>query len=145
MSDLVVTVPKGIWPDWIDEGDAVGEPETGIEWSFFVGGPKPPIGPGERLYVVSWCRIRGYAPVLRVDRTPRGWAIMRGGGAVSVTIDEPVPGFRGWQKVWWPREAEKPFPDWMTGGLGEKERAEVELLNRCRARRLARAAEVRCG
>ena len=27
--DLVVTVPKWFWFDWIAEGDAVGEPETG--------------------------------------------------------------------------------------------------------------------
>jgi len=32
MTDLVVTVPKDFWPDWIAEGDAVGEPETGTEW-----------------------------------------------------------------------------------------------------------------
>lgn len=137
MSDLVVTVPKTLWADWIDEGDAVGEPETGEEWGFFLGGPRPPITAGERLYVVAWGLLRGYAPVTRVERTDRGWAICRRAGAVAVTIEEPIPGFRGWQKVWWPREAERPFPDWMTAGLPERERADVERLNGCRKRRRA--------
>jgi hypothetical protein len=66
MSDLVVSVPRGLWSEWIDEGDQVGTPETGIEWGFFLGHSRPPIKPGDRLYIVAHDRVRGYAPVTRV-------------------------------------------------------------------------------
>jgi len=66
MTDLVVTVPRNLWSEWIEEGDAVGEPETGEEWGFFLGHHRPPILPGERLYIVAHDRLRGYAPVTRV-------------------------------------------------------------------------------
>lgn len=66
MSDLVVTVPRNLWSEWIAEGDAVGEPESGEEWGFFLGQARPPINPGERLYIVAHDRVRGYAPVTRV-------------------------------------------------------------------------------
>ncbi len=120
MADLVVTVPKPLWLDWIDEGDAVGDPETGEEWGFFVGRRRPPIDPGERLYIVSHDRVRGYAPVTRVafvrgDGNPWGsWAIGRRGGAVAVTVPWSVGGFRGWRRRWWDRGVEQPFPDWRT-------------------------------
>lgn len=115
--NLVVTVPKWFWRQWIDEGDAAGEPETGEEWGFFLGGNKPPIGPGDKLYIVAHGRLRGYAPVTRLAATERGWAICRKGGSVAVTIDEPIPGFRGFRKVWWTIFDEKPFPDWKTAGV----------------------------
>jgi hypothetical protein len=115
--NLVVTVPKWFWPEWIAEGDAVGEPCTGEEWGFFLGGNKPSIGPGDRLYIVAHGLLRGFAPVTALKETERGWAICRQGGAVAVTIDEPIPGFRGFRKVWWPEEMEKPFPDWKTKGV----------------------------
>jgi hypothetical protein len=117
MPDLVVTVPRGLWLDWIDEGDAVGEPETGETWGFFLGWRKPPIEPGERLHVVAHDRLRGYAPVTAVEQIDGRWAIGRKGGAVAVTIDQRIEGFRGWRKVWWRRDAERPFPDWKTAGL----------------------------
>jgi hypothetical protein len=137
--------PKNLYLDWIAEGDPAGTPYSGEEWGWFMGGgPKPPIGPGDRLYVCSWGYLRGWAPVTRLAQTPSGWAICRGGGAVactlrvgcglkgaeyerSVQVGPPpdgicrIDGFRGWRKVWWPREAEVPFPDWMTYGLPAKE------------------------
>lgn len=116
MSDLVVTVPKDFWQDWLAEGDLAGQQETGEEWGFFVGN-KPPIEPGERLYIVAHGRLRGYAPVTRVAQARRGWAIGREGQAVAVTIPERIPGFRGFRKRWWCREDERPFADWMTEGL----------------------------
>jgi hypothetical protein len=115
--NLVVTVPKWFWPEWIAEGDAVGEPCTGEEWGFFLGGNKPPIGAGDRLYIVAHGLLRGFAPVTALKETDWGWVICREGGAVAVTIDELIPGFRGFRKVWWPEEMEKPFPDWKTKGV----------------------------
>lgn len=117
MSDLVVTVPKKIWFDWIEEGDAVGEEPSGEEWGFFLGGARPDAVPGDRLYIVAHDMLRGYSPITRVFQTSRGWAICRNGGAVAVTIAVRVLGFRGWRKRWWGREAEAPFPDWKTKGV----------------------------
>ncbi|HEV2365199.1 MAG TPA: hypothetical protein VGS12_13490 [Caulobacteraceae bacterium] len=127
MVDLVVTCPKGFWADWIAEGDAAGGPESGEEWAWYGSGLIPPIGwPGDRLYVVAHDRLRGYAPVTRLELGPlkprnrpngrdgRSWMICRRGGAVAVTLSEPVRGFQGWRHRWWPREAELPFPDWRT-------------------------------
>jgi hypothetical protein len=130
MSDLVVTVPKGIWLEWLSEGDAVGEPETGEEWGFFLGGGRPPIAPGERLYIVAWGRLRGYAPVTRLAPTDRGWAICRRGGAVAVTIGQPIPGFRGFRKRWWERAAELPFPEWMTAGVRLENAGQTTMFRR---------------
>lgn len=115
MSDVVVTVPKALWEDWIAEGDAVGDPPTGEEWGFYVGGfTRPKIEPGERVYVVAHGRLRGYAPLTRlVVQGPRV-VFCRAGGAVAVTVPEPIRGFQGWRYRWWDRSAESPFPDWRT-------------------------------
>lgn len=115
--DLVVTVPKLVWADWLAEGDCAGEPASGQEWSFFLGQHRPPIAAGERLYVASWGRVRGYAPVTRVAKTTLGWCICREGGAVAVTIPAAVPGFRGWRLVWWDEADEIPYPDWRSDGV----------------------------
>lgn len=126
MSDLVVTVPKAIWSFWVGEGDAAEEPPSGEEWAFFVGGAKPLIEPGERLYIVSWGKLRGYSPVTRVIRREgRGWGICRKGGAVACTIEEDVPGFRGYRKRWWSKRSEIPFPKWRTEGVDKKQ---IEIL-----------------
>jgi hypothetical protein len=114
---LVVTVPKGFWGDWIAEGDAVGEPETGEEWGFFLGGHMPEFWEGQRLYIVAHGRVRGYAPVTRIARTANGFGICRRGGAVAVTIQEPVRGFQGWRYRWWEDAAEVEFPEWKTQGV----------------------------
>lgn len=123
MPDVVVTVPKDLWLDWIDEGDAVGEPETGEEWGFFTSGMKPDIAPGERVYVVAHGRLRGYAPLTALEWMlgsvgPIGRiAFGRRGGAVAVTIPESIRGFRGWRYRSWDRAAEIAFPDWKTAGV----------------------------
>jgi hypothetical protein len=132
--DIVVTVPKNFQYEgapglkglaaWIAEGDAAGDPETGEEWDFTTWGMKPRIEPGERVYVVCEGKIRGYAPLveMRFARDPYApvsggfnrVTLIRGGGAVAVTIDESIRGFRGWRYRWWNREDERPFPDWKT-------------------------------
>ena len=115
MVDLVGTCPKDFWPEWIAEGDPAGEPWSGQEWGWWTGHSLIRlIKPGDRFYVVAHGCLRGYAPVTRVHLSPsaRGGAICREGNAVAVTIDEPIPGFRGLKTRWWPREIERPFPDW---------------------------------
>jgi hypothetical protein len=115
MSDVVVTVPKWFWPEWIKEGQLPGEPDMGEDWHFYLYGARPAIKPGERVYVVAHGKLRGYAPLVRIDsESPRSarFALVRNGGATAVTIDEPIRGFRGWRERWWDRDIERPFPDW---------------------------------
>lgn len=128
MSDVVVTVPKSVWFDWLDEGDLVGDPETGEQWGFYVAGAQPLIAKGERVYIVSHGRLRGYAPLTRVAKTQFGWAFVREGGAVAITIPEPIIGFRSWKDRWWQRSAEVPFPAWRTEGVVGANRTERAQL-----------------
>jgi hypothetical protein len=142
MADLVVTCPRFFWREWLAEGDLAGgdSPLSSTEWGWYIGGRRPPIGRGDRLYVVAWDRLRGWAPVTRLlgvdySATPHGayvdaatlshsdqWCICRRGGAQAVTIPGRIAGFRGWRRPWWPREAEVPFPDWQMEGVLFKRR-----------------------
>lgn len=115
VADVVVTVPMGQWVDWIEEGDLPGDAPTGNRSHFWVG-LVPTAQPGDRVYVVAHGRLRGYAPLvgaevecsLRPDRA----CLLRDGGAVAVTIDQPIRGFQGWRYRWWERADERPYPDW---------------------------------
>jgi len=125
VSDIVVTVPKGIWLDWLEEGDLPGDPPTGETWGFFTWGPKPEIAVGERVYVVSHNRLRGYAPLTRLEWRPASGGMGhigfgRRADAVAVTVPEKIRGFRGWRTRWWDRALEVPFPDWKTADVETK-------------------------
>jgi hypothetical protein len=117
MADLVVTVPKELWADWIAEGDAAGSPETGETWGFQLSSQQPPIDIGDRLYIVAHGRLRGYAPVTKVALIDGRWWVGRKGGAVAVTVPFPIPGFRGWRRKWWKSSGESPFPAWEFAGV----------------------------
>ena len=114
MSDVVVTLPISFGlANWIDEGDPAGEPWSGELWDFYMGGYPPQIEPGERVYVVHKRRLIGYAPLVSLDvSSTRSYSLVRGGDAVAVTVDEEIPGFRGYRYRWWDRNLEQPFPDW---------------------------------
>ncbi len=123
--DIVVTVPKKFTHPaapgkrglaaWIGEGDAAGAEWSGQEWEFTVGGFKPVAEPGDRIYVVCEGRLRGYAPLIRLEREDKfRWLLIRGSGAVAVTTPERITGFRGWRRRWWDRGVEVPFPEWAT-------------------------------
>lgn len=124
MSDVVVTVPKTFTHPyapgkvglaaWVAEGDAAGQPWTGDLWDFTTYGGRPSIAPGERVYVVCEGKLRGYAPLVELIAEGRCLTFMRGGGAVAVTIQAPITGFRGWRYRWWERADEVPFPEWTT-------------------------------
>jgi hypothetical protein len=130
LMDVVVTVPKALWSDWIEEGDAapaVGSAdwEGEYEYGFNLYGPVPNINPGERVYIVAHGMVRGYAPLVAIERGStrfggrgHGFALVRHGLAVAVTIPDPVRGFQGWRYRWWERGDERPFPDWQRRGLG---------------------------
>ena len=124
MVDLVGTCPKDFWEEWIAEGDPAGEPESGQEWGWYTAHKRAgTIVPGDRFYVVAHGRLRGYAPVTRVQYNPAyvgalngptkaSWVICRRGGAVACTIESPIPGFRGLRERWWDYSDEVRFPDW---------------------------------
>jgi hypothetical protein len=118
MADLVGTCPKGFWEEWLAEGDAAGDDHaSGEEWGWYTGDLKArSTRAGDRFYVVAHGKLRGFAPVVRVDVGGDGHtcAIMRRGGAVACTLSESIPGFRGLRLRWWNRDEEMPFPDWKT-------------------------------
>jgi len=111
--DVVVTVPKARWEAWIAEGDLPGQPFSSQPWEFTTSGGVPDIVPTERVYIVAHGKLRGYAPLVRLWRYADGpVGLVRHGGAVAVTIDEVIRGFRGWRYRWWDRAMEQPFPGW---------------------------------
>jgi hypothetical protein len=115
--DVVVTVPKVVWKEWLEEGDLPGEPWSGQESYFALSGARPQIRAGERVYVVAFNRLRGYAPfqcfAYPTDQEfSRRYALVRHGYAVAVTIDREIRGFQGWRYRSWSYDAERPFPDW---------------------------------
>jgi len=128
--DVIVTVPKNFTHPcapglkglaaWIAEGDAAGcETWSGHLWAFTTWGSRPSIEPGGRVYIVCEDRLRGYAPLVELEFDPprEGWlrgeiTFWRGGGAVAVTIDQKITGFRGWRYRWWQYADERPFPAW---------------------------------
>jgi len=113
MSDVVVTVPKWFWPEWIAEGDAVGERWSGEEWAFYLSGNRPDIQPTERVYIVAHGKLRGYALLTRIEEIDyKKLALIRRGGAVACTIPEAIKGFRGFRYRWWDHSIETPFPEW---------------------------------
>lgn len=136
MPDVVVTVPKSFryagkrgLAAWITEGDAAGDEDdtfgpSGDEYEFYLGGARPKIEAGEQVYVVCEGKLRGYAPLVRLQGwdafSPRSGALIRAGGAVAVTVVDTnglprfIQGFRGYRRRWWERTEEVPFLDWRT-------------------------------
>lgn len=119
--DVVVTVPKVMWQEWLAEGDLPGE-EPEYQSHFWISpSGLPKVEPGDRVYVVAHGRLRGYAPLVRMEtrcRLARDRAcLLREGDAEAITIPEPVRGFQGWRYRWWERDAETPFPNWQIEGV----------------------------
>jgi hypothetical protein len=124
--DVVVTVPKKQWKDWIAEGDLPGEAPSDMVSHFWLrnlpAGLRT-VDKDDRVYVVAHGRLRGYAPLWGFERYCRlvegtdTSCLMRRGGAVAVTIADPIKGFQGFRYRWWKREDEVPFPDWQTDGV----------------------------
>ena len=118
MTDVVVTVPMRLWDEWLAEGDLPGEAWDGeaeygaFEYGFYIS-RRPDIDPGDRVYIVAYGRLRGYAPLVRLERFNSEYVLVRAGGAVACTIASIIRGFQGWRYRWWEREQEQPFPDWM--------------------------------
>lgn len=114
MSDILVTLPQRFTlKTWVEEGDPAGTEWSGQEWHWYMGGLMPRITPGERVYVCYKGRIIGYAPLVRIESAD-AWrfALVRHGGAVAVTINRTIPGFRGFRYRDWDYSEEVPFPEW---------------------------------
>jgi hypothetical protein len=152
MTDVVCTVARDVWLCWLAEGTLPGEEEAAEPWAMYYGSgasrrkPSPPkdLQPGDRVYVAAFGFVRGYAPLLRIEPTTNGYALVRGAGAVAVTPwgergPIPLPGFQGVRYRSWRRDQERPFPDWMTLGLPAKLRADVERFQHLRKDPKARA------
>lgn len=114
MPDICVTVPKTFGLDtWIGEGQLPDESWNGFEYHFYLWGSPPSIKPGERVYISYNGALRGYAPLVRIDRWANGrYGLVRHDGAVAVSIPEFIQGFRGFRYRWWDYDQEQPFPDW---------------------------------
>lgn len=89
MADVVVTVPKDRWATWLAEGDLPGQAAE-YESHFMLGGPLPAIQRGERVWIVAYGRVRGFAPLVRVERScsldPSRGCLLRAGGAEARTV-----------------------------------------------------------
>lgn len=134
--DVVVTVPMRLWSMWLDEGDLAYaddrmEPARWageMEYGFTLGGgcARPDIARGERVYVVAYGQLRGWAPFEYFDAgerfggQPGSFALVRRGRGVACTLDEPIRGFQGWRRRWWDRAAERPFAGWRTEGIPQQ-------------------------
>lgn len=115
MSDLVGICPKNFWEEWLAEGDAAGDPYTGEEWAWFTRSRTARRGfVGHRFYIVAHGKLRGWAPITRIQDSGNSFVVCRRGDAVACTIDLPIPPFRGIRLRWWDRSQERPFPDWKT-------------------------------
>jgi len=134
VSDLVGTCPKDFWEDWLregglPEGESVPymDPDPYTEWSWYTNHSLAlQAKPGDRFYIVAHGRLRGYAPIVRVENPPEDnddvrYAIIRRLGAVACTVPFAIQGFRGLRVRWWKREQEIPFPDWKRSPEREKE------------------------
>lgn len=142
---VMVTVAKTEWVRWLAEGDLPGEDTTG-EWGMRFGSgrgrePSPPkhLKPGDRVYIVAFGFVRGYAPLVRIEQTVHGFSLVRGGGAVACTLrgsdgkPQPISGFQGVRYRFWRDEDEGPFDDWMTHGIDGKAWGDVVRLRGLRA------------
>lgn len=119
MTDVVITVPQARWFEWLAEGGLPGERGDGLTTYGFTVSNTPKIEQGERVYVVSHGKLRGWAPLWRLGRgihfggSENSVALIRCGNPTACTIPEKIPGFRGFRYRWWEREDEYPFAEWM--------------------------------
>lgn len=114
--DVVLTVPKNLWNEWLAEGDLPGEPPKFRSHFWINKHSIPDVRRGDRVYIVAHGKLRGYSPLVGVEHhcklRPSRACLMREGGAVAITIPDPIIGFRGWRYRWWDLSIEVPFPNW---------------------------------
>lgn len=117
MADVVVCVPRQRWLDWIREGSLPGD-QSSQRFGFYVKTTeRPPVEHGDRVYVIAWDQLRGYAPLIEMQDAPDGFTLVRAGGAVACTLPLDTKSFPGWKLRWWQRSDEMPFVEWQTAGI----------------------------
>ena len=140
--DFVATVRAPEWEQWLSGEAGSGSPTaTGPDpdgnaawWSRAKLARK--VERGSRLYICCrgrmrlWVALRPIGKFYETDqegRDVRGlWIPLCVDGSPPaggpwwqpVTIDAEIPGFRGLRRRWWPRELERPCPDWRQAALG---------------------------
>lgn len=119
MADLVVCVPRQRWRDWLREGSLPGDQSTDRFGFYVKTDERPPVEPGDRIYVIAWDRLRGYAPLLELQEAREGFTLIRAGNAVACTLPSPTKSFPGWKLRWWQCGDEVPFADWQTAGVDD--------------------------
>lgn len=139
MTDLVTTIERVAWYDWVIAGARVG----GLLWTAMLGRRMPRAG---RLYLVAHDRVRGFVTWDDTpEREPKFEPMTL--GAKHSRPHRPdhndlayVRGFAGSIFSWWERTDEIGFPDWQTRDLwlnrssGRKKRR-IEKTKRERERR----------
>lgn len=144
MADVVVCVPRARWRDWLGEGSLPGQSAAVQRFGFYVKtDERPPVEPGDRVYVISWDRLRGYAPLVSCDVAAEGWTLIRAGNAVACTLPEETKSFPGWRVRWWEHAAEVPFPDWQTANVADDQRPKAPANARRKTSGLAYATVIR--
>jgi transcriptional regulator with XRE-family HTH domain len=116
VADLVVVVAYNHWAAWLKEGDpAVVPPDKPVKTkrrhALYLGTHEPVITPGERVYIVSHGRLRGYAPLIAIEKKGPAYYAIRGGGAVAVTLPRSLYLTHPIERTWSLAE-EIPFPQW---------------------------------
>lgn len=110
MTDIVVTVPRAHWPDFI----ASHRPLFPCARRFCAD--HPPLAVADWIFFAAHRRIRCAMEVTQVVR--RGPCLIAAGTfRPALTIAETVPGFPGWRRAWFSMREVKDFSDWRTKGI----------------------------
>lgn len=90
MTDVVVTLPFSAWNRWVAEGDLPSDTWSGMDSHFWVRQVPNKITIGSRVYINAGHVIRGYAPLVGVERActldPTKACLVRRDGAQAVTL-----------------------------------------------------------
>lgn len=114
MTDIVVTVPRDKWADWLKqhgEGDQRGRRRNFHIYDKEQG--RPPASEGDDIYVVAHGRLRCLLMIERIVPLMGGW-LVTASMVRPVTLAGYVPGFKGWRRRWWDTQHELPFDAWRT-------------------------------
>ena len=111
MTAIVVTVARDNWPAFLAEhGPGTSR---GRQHVFHLFGDRPPISPGDTLYVVSHGRLRCALMLELIVPHHGGWQLVAS-LLRAVTLPGFVQGFPDWRRCWWRDIDELPFPSWRT-------------------------------
>jgi hypothetical protein len=111
MTDIVVTVARESWPNFLAEHGAGTNRGRMHVVQFY--GERPQGLPGDQLYIVSHGRVRCALLIDRIMPHAGGWQIIAS-MLRPVTLAGYVGGFPDCRRRWWNRPDELPFDAWRT-------------------------------